>query len=81
MCLRAAAAQGLTLISYDRRTTPPLLKTWAEEGKSHDGVVFVDERTISPADIGGSVRALSRLFKETGIWDWTNRSYFLRKAA
>ena len=78
-CLREAAAQGLTLVTYDRRTIPPLLKTWAEEGRTHGGVVFVDEKTISPADIGGLVWALTRLARETGNWDWTNRIYFLRR--
>jgi hypothetical protein len=78
-CLREAAAQGLTLVTYDRRTIPPLLKTWAEEGRTHGGVVFVDEKTISPADIGGLVWALTRLARETGNWDWTNRICFLRR--
>lgn len=78
-CLQQAARQGLTLVTYDRRTIPPLLKNWAEEEREHGGVVFVDEKTISPADIGGLVRALTRLSKETGRWDWTNRIYFLRR--
>jgi len=78
-CLRAAAAQGLTLVTYDRRTIPPLLKTWAEEERTHGGVIFVDERTISPADIGGLVWALNRLARETGNWDWANRIYVLRR--
>jgi hypothetical protein len=78
-CLREAAIQGLTLVTYDRRTIPPLLKTWAEEERPHGGVVFVDEKTISPADIGGLVWALTRLARETGNWDWTNRIYFLRR--
>ena len=77
-CLREAATQGLTLVTYDRRTIPPLLKTWAEEERTHGGVIFVDEKTISPADIGGLVRALTRLARETGKWDGTNRVYFLR---
>ncbi len=76
--LRETAAQGLTLVTYDRRTIPPLLKTWAEEERTHGGVIFVDERTISPADIGGLVWAVTRLAGETGNWDWTNRVYFLR---
>lgn len=78
-CLLEAAQQRLTLVTYDRRTIPPLLKIWAEEGRAHGGVVFVDEKTISPADVGGLVRALIRLVKETGKWDWTNRVYFLRR--
>ena len=78
-CLREAAAQGLTLVTYDRRTIPPLLKAWAEEGSSHGGVIFVDEKTISPADIGGLVRALAGLAKETRSWDWRDRIVFLRR--
>jgi hypothetical protein len=78
LCLREAAAQGLTLVTYDRRTIPPLLKTWAEQERTHGGVVFVDEKTISPADIGGLVWALTRLASDTGNWDWTNRIFFLR---
>jgi hypothetical protein len=78
-CLREAAAQGLTLITYDRRTIPALLKIWAEEGRTHGGVIFIDEKTISPADIGGLVRALASLATEAGKWDWTNRIYFLRR--
>jgi hypothetical protein len=78
-CLREAAAQRLTLVTYDRRTIPPLLKTWAEEERTHGGVVFVDEKTISPSDIGGLVWALTGLARETGNWDWTNRIYFLRR--
>jgi hypothetical protein len=78
-CLREAADQGLTLVTYDRRTIPPLLKAWAEEGRPHGGVIFVDEKTISPADIGGLVWALARLAKEAGNWDWTNRVSFLRR--
>src|ERR1019366_5047567 len=65
-CLREAAAQGLTLVTYDRRMIPPLLKTWAEEERTHGGVAFVDEKTILPADIDGLVWALTRLASETG---------------
>ena len=78
-CLQEAARQGLTFVTYDRRTIPPLLKAWAEEERSHGGVIFVDEKTISPADIGGLVWALTKLINETGKWVWTNRIYFLRR--
>src|SRR5271163_1967834 len=77
-CLQQAAVQGLTLVTYDRRTIPPLLKAWAEEDRTQGGVIFVDEKTISPADIGGLVRALTGLARETGSWAWTDRIYFLR---
>jgi hypothetical protein len=78
-CLQEAATQGLTLVTYDRRTILPLLKAWAEEERMHGGIVFVDEKTISLTDIGGLVWALTRLLKETGEWDRTNRVSFLRR--
>ncbi len=80
-CLREATVQGLTLVTYDRRTVPPLLKAWAEQGRHHAGVIFVDEKTISPADIGGLVRALARLTKEASSWDWADRICFLGRGA
>src|SRR5579862_6951274 len=71
---------GLTLVTYDQRTIPPLLKIWTEEEeRTHGGVVFVDEKTISPADIGGLIWALSRLARKTRKSDWTNRIYCLRR--
>jgi len=80
-CLLEAAAMEMTLVTYDRRTIPVLLKTWAEEGRSHGGVIFVDEKTISPANIGALVRALSQLYKETKNFDWADRVVFLRRSA
>jgi hypothetical protein len=77
-CLQEASAQGLTLVTYDRRTIPPLLKVWAEEERKHGGVIFVDEKTISPSDTGGLIRALLDLAEKTSRWDWTNRVCFLR---
>jgi hypothetical protein len=77
-CLHQAARQGLTFVTYDRRTIPPVLKIWAEEERKHGGVIFVDEKTILPSDTGGLVRALSNLFKKAAKGDWTNRVCLLR---
>jgi len=78
-CLQHAAEQGLTLVTYDRRTIPPLLKLWAEEGRQHGGIIFVDEKTILPSDIGGLVRSLTELIRETKNWNWTSRVCFVRR--
>jgi hypothetical protein len=78
-CLTEAAAQKLTLVTYDRRTIPPLLKTWAESGRAHAGVIFVDDKTIAPSDIGGLVVALARLAKDARRWNWTDRICFLTR--
>jgi hypothetical protein len=77
-CLREAATQALTLVTYDRRTIPPLLKMWAEEGRRHGGVIFVDEKSIPPSDVGVLVRALGRLWRERGKWGWADRVCFLQ---
>jgi hypothetical protein len=78
-CLRAAAIENLTLVTYDRRAIPPLLKTWTEAGAAHGGVIFVDEKTISPADIGGLIKALRQLVREYAACEWANRVVFLRR--
>jgi hypothetical protein len=77
--LRHAATHRWTLVTYDRRTIPPLLKAWAEAGQHHGGVIFVDEKTISPSDIGGQVRALTSLAREAAAWEWIDRVCFLRR--
>jgi hypothetical protein len=78
VCLQEAATQRLTLVTYDRRTIPPLLKVWGEAERKHGGVIFVDEKTVSPSDPGGLIRTLSRLWGKTSKWNWTNRVCFLR---
>jgi hypothetical protein len=77
--LHEAAAQGLTLVTSDRKTMPPLLKTWAESGRDHGGIIFVDQKTIPSSNFGGLIRALHQLWEETAHWDWTNRSLLLRR--
>jgi hypothetical protein len=79
VCLQEAFIQKLTLVTYDRRTIAPLLKGWAETGRHHAGVIFVDEKTISQADVGGLVECLDRLAREARRWDWTDIAYFLRR--
>ena len=77
--LREAGARRLTLVTYDRKTIPPLLKIWAETGRDHGGVIFVDDKTIPPSDLGGIIRGLRRIVQESRGWDWNNRICFLRR--
>jgi hypothetical protein len=77
--LEHAAAERFTLVTYDRRTIPLLLKAWAEEERKHGGVIFIDEKTTALADVGGQVRALTNLVRDAGKWDWTNRIWFLER--
>jgi hypothetical protein len=78
-CLREAARQMLTIVTYDLRTIPPLLKVWAETGQNHGGIIFVDAKTIAPSDIGALVRALAAVAKASREWDWTDRVLFLAR--
>lgn len=77
--LREATDLEWTLVTYDRLTIPPILKAWAEEECLHGGVIFVDAKSISPAEIGDLAAALSRLQDEGKNWEWMNRVILLRK--
>jgi hypothetical protein len=79
LILETAAVRKVTLVTYDRKTIPPLLKTWAEAGRDHGGIIFVDERTTPPSDFGGLIQALQKLFQETRRWDWRNRVCYIRR--
>jgi hypothetical protein len=78
-CLIQAAKLGWTRLTYDRRTIPPLLKNWAEYGRSHGGVIFVDEKTVPPSDIDGLVHAIEALATQSAQLDWTGRICFMRR--
>jgi hypothetical protein len=55
----------------------PLLKSWAEQGIAHGGVVFVDDRTIAQNDLGGLLRSLGALWSEKENSAWRNAVSFL----
>jgi PIN like domain len=77
-CLAEAAQHGFTFVTYDCRTIPTLLKAWREQGRSHAGILYIDQKTISSDDIGSLVRALAWVVREFGGMDWTDREEFLR---
>jgi len=77
LMLREARESKLTLVTFDLRTIPPLLRSWAGQDIDHGGVVLVDERTIAQNDIGGLVAALCALWKAEGDSDWINRVVYL----
>ena len=81
LILREAHEGTLTLVTFDRRTIPSLLRSWAEQGIDHGGVVLVDERTIAQNDIGGLVAALCALWKAEGDSDWNSRVVYLGRPA
>jgi hypothetical protein len=79
--LAATAEAGYALVTFDLRTIPPLLKVWAEKGLSHQGVVFIDERTCRPQDFSAIADALIRIWDDLGTFEWTDRVAFASRAA
>lgn len=75
--LLEAASQGLTLVTYDQRTLWKHASDLLEAGHDLGGVVFVDDQTIPPNDIGGLMRALVWLMETRGCEVWVNRLIFL----
>ena len=78
--MEEASKQGLTFVTYDLRTIPPLLRVWAEGGIEHGGLILVDNRTIPQGDVGGLARALCEIWRSENNKDWVNRVVFLRAA-
>jgi predicted nuclease of predicted toxin-antitoxin system len=73
-----AKTDGRMLVTFDLRTIPRLIRVWAAEGRSHAGVILVDDKTIRPNDIGGLIRALLDVVNRYGNDAWTNRVIYLQ---
>ena len=76
--MQGALEDGLTLVTYDLKTIPPILVEWEVSGRSHCGVIFVDNCSIAPADFGGLARSLLFCFEAQGNWEWSDRVVYLR---
>ena len=79
MVLREANRAKLTLVTFDLKTIPPLLRLWTEQGIDHAGVILVDEKTFTQNDIGGLIAGLCALWKAESDAIWTNRVIYLRR--
>ena len=66
------------LVTYDQRTIAPLVMQWATEGRDHAGGVFIDDKSIAQADVGGKVRALLTLWDKAHEQDWKNAISYLQ---
>lgn len=75
--LLEAADQEWTLVTYDRLKIPPTLKCWTEEECLHGGVIFVDEKSIPPAETAMLISALNWVHQVAESWEWTNRALWL----
>ncbi len=77
--LLAAEEDGWTHVTYDQKTILPLLAEWDRRGRKHCGVVFVDQRTVAPGDIGGLVRGLLHMLENEEGRDWADRVGYLTR--
>ena len=77
--LAVAAEDGFTIVTYDLRTIVPLLVRLATAGRSHAGVMLVDQRTLTPSEIGSLARALIALWDAHGAEEWTGRVVYLAR--
>jgi predicted nuclease of predicted toxin-antitoxin system len=76
--LAEAREEQRVLVTYDKRTVPPIVRRWTGAGQTHAGVIIVDRRTVPQEDIGGLIRALRAFVSEHGESDWSNRLDYLR---
>lgn len=77
--LLEARQNGLTLLTFDLATIPPLLAEMGEMGEDHTGVIFVSSKSFAQNDYGGLVNALVATWPQWEERDWKNRIEFLQK--
>lgn len=77
LVLAAAHAEGLTLVTYDQKTIPPLLMELAMRKGYHSGVVFVDRNAIASKNIGVLTQALIAFHDQHTSLVWTDIVMFL----
>lgn len=76
--LKAASARQLTLVTYDKKTIPPILSEWGQANIHHAGVVFVDYRSIPPNNLGKIIEAVVWLWDTQNQADWRDRIIYLQ---
>jgi hypothetical protein len=81
LVLAAAREEGLTLVTYDQKTIPPILLELAESGGHHSGAVFADRNSIPSDNIGRLVQALLAFYDQYHRLDWTDIVMFLSRTA
>ena len=78
LILEAAYREQTTLVTFDQSTIRPVLKEWGEQGRSHGGVIFIDEKSIAQNDYGGLVKALLAVWRQMHEADFTDVVLFLQ---
>lgn len=60
-------------------SVPVLLRAWADEGRSHGGVIMLTDADTRRPSIGRVARAIARVIEDLGDTDWTNRYVHLKR--
>ena len=76
--LEVAFRESASLVTFDQSTIRPVLREWGEQGRSHGGVIFIDNRTIASNNYGGLVTALLELWNRMQGYDFTDVALFLQ---
>jgi hypothetical protein len=77
--LSACAEDNRVFVTYDQRTIPGLLRTWAAEERSHAGVILGDDDSVPSNDPGAVAKALKALLAELSDTNMTNVVRHLRR--
>ena len=55
------AHASVSVVTYDQRSIPSVLESWADTGEPHAGVIFVNRRAIAQQDFHAIAKALAAL--------------------
>ncbi len=79
--LRAGLRAGLVFVTFDVHTVPEVLRSFAESGEEHAGVLLISARSFRQDDVGGLAEALGRLRPLLEQVGPRNRVLFLERPA
>jgi predicted nuclease of predicted toxin-antitoxin system len=75
--LALATEQERIVITHNVRDFVPIVRRWAEAGRSHNGVILV---TLASTEYGAILRRLEQLFAERpDQTDWVDRVAFMAR--
>jgi hypothetical protein len=80
LILARAADDERVFVTYDCKTVPRLLIRWAAEGRTHAGVLLIDEKSIRQNDRRGLIRALSIFVANHGDEEWRDQVMYVPRA-
>jgi uncharacterized protein DUF5615 len=75
--LEFAAERGRIVVTHNQRHFAPIVRRWAEAGRTHSGCILV---TLAHTEYGAILRGLHEAFAARARHeDWTNRAEFISR--